>query len=98
MVRVALVAALFGSWGLLAAACSSDPVANVCSTPNVCGTGSAGFRLCTRQAGSEAIYLLCDDRTTCDEGRPGVAVVPCVSPSDCADARAQAVAWCAMQP
>jgi len=93
MLRVALVALV----GIFALGCSTDPLANVCSTPNVCGAGTAGFRLCTRQAGTETIYLLCDDRTRCDEGAPGVQVVKCVSPSDCTDARTQAVDWCAQR-
>jgi hypothetical protein len=94
MLRVALVAVLAFVCG---AACGSDPLANVCSTPTVCGGGTAGFRICTRQAGTEAFYLACADRNACTAELQG-QVFNCVSASDCVDARAAAIDWCANQP
>jgi hypothetical protein len=90
MLRVALVA-------IALAACGSDPLSNVCSTPTVCGSSTAGYRLCTRQAGTEAFYLACANRDQCTS-EPQGTVFECVSPSDCADARRQAIDWCAQQP
>jgi hypothetical protein len=103
MLRVAIVArwlalplslALFG---LVLGACTADPLANICSNATVCGSGVAGFRLCTRAAGSDAFYLACADRMSCDDEADGM-VFQCLSPSDCVVARDQAVAWCGMQP